>query len=449
MALALGAEGLLAGGIGTWAWAAGLSSASGFLLLAAGAAFVGSGLLLATRRSRPRPTRPAALLGAVGVWGALAVGGFVPFWEAGADPFDALFDSVSAVTTTGHWSSPDAAADPALVLWRAGLQWTGGLATLLLAAAVFLPAGLGGSATPGAGGSSGATGRPAFADIAAVYAALTVLCALLLAVSGADAFESLLYAASAIATGGDPRGPPSSLPGPGGAVVLSLFMLAGALWFPGSPDRFRPAPAALLRSPETSLLAGLLVAGIAFAWLVVPDTGLVDSLFVTASLLSTSGIVTDPRDAAITPLLALAVIGGSVAGAAGGIRLRRARLLGAVLWNELNRGAQPHEVRTLRYGGKTTEPGLVPALFAFAVLWFGACAALAVLLSITGLATEDAILGAVAALTNTGPGMSTLVGGAAAPEDSFGRAVLMAGMLLGRLEVIVLVAVASPSFWTR
>ena len=450
LALALGTEGLLAGLVGTWAWFAGLPSAGGFLLLAAGTVFVSGGVLLATRRRGHGWTRRTALLSAAATWGALAVGGLVPFWVAGAEPYAALFDSVSAVTTTGHWSPRSVGADPALVLWRAVLQWTGGLATLLLAAVVFLPAGLGGAAPAGTGAAAdGPFARAAFRGITGTYAALTALCMFLLGAGGTGAFDSVLYGLSAIATGGDPRGYPSPVPGAGTHVILGIFMLAGALWFPGRPDRRRPSLTALVRSRETLLLAALTAAGVGFAWLVVPGTGLVDGFFLTASLISTSGIVTEARDGAATPLLALAVIGGSVAGAAGGLRLRRAWLLGAIIWNELNRGARPHEVRTLRDAGRAAEPGLVPALFAFAVLWFSACAALAALLSVTGVRAEDAILGAVAALTNTGPGMFTLVGAAAGPADSLGAAVLMAGMLLGRLEVIALVAVLSPSFWPR
>lgn len=451
LALALGTEGLLAGLVGIWAWYAGLPSAGGFLLLAAGTVFVSGGVLLATRRRGHDWTRRTALLSAAASWGALSIGGLVPFWVAGAEPYAALFDSVSAVTTTGYWSPQSAGADPALVLWRAVLQWIGGLATLLLAAVVFLPAGLGGAAPAVTGAAAGGSpfARSAFRGITGSYALLTVLCMFLLGSGGAGALDSVLYALSAIATGGDPKGYPSLVPGAGTQMILGIFMLVGALWFPGRPDRHRPSLTALTRSRETLLLAALMTAGIGFGWLVVPETGLVDSFFLTASLISTSGIVTEARDPAVTPLLALAVIGGSVAGAAGGLRLRRAWLLGAIIWNELNRGAQPHEVRTLRYAGRPAEPGLIPALFAFAVLWFSACAGLAALLSVTGVSAEDAILGAVAALTNTGPGMSTLVGATAGPADSFGTAVLMAGMLLGRLEIIALVAVLSPSFWTR
>jgi len=134
LALALGAEGLLAGVVGFWAWIAGLPSAGGFLLLTTGALFVSGGTLLATRSRGRSLTRKTALLSAAAIWGALSIGGLVPFWVAGADPYAALFDSVSAVTTTGYWSFQVGGADPALVLWRAVLQWIGGLTTLLLAA---------------------------------------------------------------------------------------------------------------------------------------------------------------------------------------------------------------------------------------------------------------------------------------------------------------------------
>ena len=330
-----------------------LPSAGGFLLLAAGTVFVSGGVLLATRTRGHDWTRRTALLSAVAIWGALSIGGMVPFWVAGAEPYAALFDSVSAVTTTGYWSPPPDGADPALVLWRAVLQWTGGLATLLLAAVVFLPAGLGGAAPaiPGAAAEGNPFGRVSFRGITGTYAALTVLCAFLLGLGGTGVLDSVLYALSAIATGGDPKGAPSSVPGAGPHVILGLFMLIGALWFPGGAFRHRLSLRALVRSRETLLLAALVTTGIGFAWLVVPEVGLIDSFFVTASLISTSGIVTGSLDPAITPLLVLAVIGGSVAGAAGGLRLRRVWLLGAIIWDELNRGAQPHEVRTLRDDG--------------------------------------------------------------------------------------------------
>lgn len=452
LALALGAEGVLAGLVGGWAWLAGLASADGFLLLSAAAAFASGGLLLATRGRGRSWTRRTALITAAALWGVLALGGLVPFWAAGADPYAALFDSVSAVTTTGHWRpNVEGAHDSALLLWRALLQWIGGLTTILLAAVVFLPAGLGGADTVVPGSTAGGSpfARSMFSGITAAYTALTVICLFVLGAGGLGAFDGVLYALSAIATGGDPRGYPATSFAPGTQFVLAIFMLAGALWFPGSRTRFRPSVGALVRGRETRLLIALMVVGAGFAWIVVPNVDLTESLFLAASLVSTSGIVTEARDASATPLLVLAVIGGSVAGAAGGLRLRRVWLISAVIWNELNRGAQPHEVRTLRYGGKPTERGVVSALFAFAVLWFSACAGLASLLAVSGLTAEDAILGAVASLTNTGPGMATLVGVSASPADLFGMAVLMAGMLLGRFEVIALVAVLSPSFWIR
>ncbi len=450
LALALGAEGLLSGAVGIWAVAKGIESAPGFLLLATGACFVSGGLLLATRKRGQHWSRRTALINAVAVWGVLALGGLVPFWSAGAELHLALFDSVSAVTTTGYWSSPGGnPADPAILLWRALLQWTGGLVTLLVAAILILPVGLGGANNPQPATSAGDnTIDPSIVQrIGATYAALTALCLVLLYATGTTALDSSLYALSAIATGGDPRGYPGAVAGSDTSlVVLALFMLAGALWLPHGRIRLRSILAALARSSETILLVALLVAGTGFAWLAVPSTSLINGFVFSASLVSTSGIGLDTRDVAITPLLILAVIGGSVAGAAGGLRLRRVWLLGSIIWNEFNRGFQPHEVRVLRHEGRPVDSATVSALFAFAVLWFTACACLAAVLSVTGLTAEDAVLGAVAALTNTGPGMATLVG-ADGPAGSLGTAAVMVGMLLGRLETIGLIAILAPSFW--
>ncbi len=455
VALALVLEGVLALIVGAWSFTAQFPSTDGFVLLAVLTIFGGGGLLLATRKAGSSSRRGSGLVGAVTVWIALACTGAIPFWAAGADPLDGLFDAVSSITTTGVWSNASSLPpDPAIVLWRAVLQWGGGLVTIIIAVVIFLPMGLGGTGEAGRSSLAGPVRRRetsvelAF-RIALTFVIFTLACLVLLLVAGLDGESALLYGLSAVATGGDPRGTPSMGFTPAVETILAIFMFAGATSFFLHRAGFAGTPGRYLASREIRLFVSLVLAGTAFAFFVLLDTGLSRSFFLSVSMATTSGIVPDAGGAEAAPLLLLALIGGSVASAAGGIHLRRASLLLRMILTEIRRLLIPHGVSTLKYGSSTVDGVVGQALLGFIVIWAATLLTATVLLSATGIKFEQAILGATAALTSTGPGMITIVGDDPLVFGAAGKTVLIVTMLLGRLEVMALLVTLSPSFWRR
>ncbi|MGP1275130.1 MAG: potassium transporter TrkG, partial [Caulobacterales bacterium] len=193
--------------------------------------FLGGASLAATHSLNRRVSAPAALRLLILGWltGPLIA---APAFSAVSDGWiEAVFEAVSALTTTGATLTEPDSMPRSLVVWRSMLQWLGGLATLVLAVTVLAGlddrrAGLRRSSllTIESGDLFSNLGR-ALLRLGAVYSALTVIGFIALAFAGASTFEALSLALSAVSTGGYvPRGGelPEWLPWPAIGVLAAL-----------------------------------------------------------------------------------------------------------------------------------------------------------------------------------------------------------------------------------
>ena len=187
----------------------------GFALTAVLSGALGGGLVAAGRRQRGGPSSSAPLMAAA--WLAAAALAAVPFVWAGmadgvsettaafADPVNALFESMSGLTSTGLTVASDASALPrSLQWWRSVLQWAGAIGVLYLAVGLADP----GAAYDDHGGLSdemsvdALSGRHAVRDVWAVYSAYTVASVAAFWAAGMPAWEALNHGLTGIATGG-------------------------------------------------------------------------------------------------------------------------------------------------------------------------------------------------------------------------------------------------------
>ncbi len=433
--------------------------------------FAGGALIIATQGERPLPRRREIFLMALLIWLLVPAFGALPFYFIGVVPgiTDAYFEAVSGFTTTGATvlSQLDI-IERSVLLWRALLQWLGGLSAVLLAMVVLTPYDAGGmqlfrSAVPHGERLSGPNHlRQALATMSWVYVGLTALCAALLWAVEMPAFDAVCHALSTLSTGGFSTrdGSLAAFANPLAEAVIAVFMLVGAINFTLHWAVLSGRGSGALRQdpelPPLLILAAVAALAIVAALMLGGSHGplpaLRHGLFATLSMLTTTGYYSQApvNWPLFVPLLLilLVLLGGCSGSSAGGLKIFRGFLLLKLGQRELARLSHPHGVVPVAYGGHVIDDGAKLAIWSFFFTYLFGLALLSLLLAGLGLEMADATTAAAAALANAGPALALLPG--AALYESMPDAVkwvLLAGMLLGRLEFFVIFVLASPRHW--
>jgi len=423
-------------------------------------AFVGAGLVLVSmsvpRRRLARSGFRELVLALALFWLAVPCLAAVPFLGRGLSFADGWFEAVSALTTTGAWlSEPFARATASGMVYRASLQWVGGLASLATAAAVFVRPEFIGIQPPvppfsrGKGDSYLRAFVEAMKTFAPVYASLTLLSYAGFIFAGVPVLQAATLALSFMATGGFAPAPGGiESYGPSAVAVGCVTMAMGAINFVfiarwalqgrgrliGTHDRESLA-FVLLILPLALLFWLSLGAG---DWSKIPP-----QIGNAISLLSTSGFLVGETPA-LTPLLVTAVIGGAAVSTAGGIKLLRWLITfqraGQELWQLTHPGGIKRKERALLF-----EFGVWIHTIAFTIV----LAALVLTVAFFGYDLELAAATAVAVVTNAGP-LVAAVPNATTDFILFAeplRLLLAVGMIAGRLELVLLLLLFDREFW--
>lgn len=443
-------------------------------------AFVGTALLLLAvggilTRLRPKGrsvyNREGFAIVALS-WIALSFFGALPFWFSGAIPslLDACFETVSGFTTTGSSILTNVEAMPmGLLFWRSFIVWVGGMGVLVFFLAIA------GGATRREEGSyhivraeaPGPTvgklvpkmGRSA-AILYLIYVVLTLVLILLLVVGGMPLFDSVTTAFATAGTGGFSVRSASLaaydsyyLQG-----VVSVFMAVFGVNFSVYYLLLLGQVSKAARNEELRLYLGILAAAtLAVAVNVLPLfeniwQALHHSLFQVSSIITTTGFAT--VDFNLWPtfskaiLLLLMVVGGSAGSTAGGIKVVRLLILGKFFRSGLQKAYYPRSVKVLRMDGKALEDDMLQGVSTYMVSYFFIMAASLLLVFLEGQSLETTLSAVLTCLNNVGPGLD-LTGPTAsfAPLAPLSKGVLMADMLIGRLEIFPMLLLFSPSVW--
>jgi trk system potassium uptake protein len=437
--------------------------------------FLGGALLLTPRQGERRAlSLTGALVFAVLAWIAAALAGALPlqFSTLGLSFTDALFESMSGVTSTGATILPRVeAASAGILLWRGMLNWIGGLGFVLFAVAVFPLLRIGGMQLfqsdsfdrPEKLGPSG--GRLA-ASIGAVYAAFTALGAVALMAAGLPGFDAAVHAMTAISTGGFSTRDASvgAFAGPAVPWVLTALMVAGSLPFVLYIEAIRRGPRRLFADSQVrwffAALAGaalVLFAWLAFARGMPPGRAATESVFAVASFMTGTGFVTaDLANWGGFPLMLLFLlmfVGGCAGSTTCGIKIFRFQVASAVGWAQVRRLVEPNGVFVPYYNRQPvpdeTATSIMGYFLLFLLSYFALAFGLAALMPKLGL--DAALSGAATLIANVGPAFGRDIGPggnfAAFPDPA--KWLATAGMLLGRVEIVTLYALAVPAFWRR
>ena len=406
----------------------------------------------------------------------------IPLYEVSAAGqfIDAYLDIVSTVTTTGLPVFAPGSLSETLVIWRVNLGWASGFLIWVFAWSIFAPLNLGGFEHLGARGEAmtqtqnarQTTGRlPAekfwseALRLGPVYLWITLAAALALLIVSGDPSYALLRAMATIATFGIEIPEHSGAGGVGGEVILALVMLFALSRSTFSTVFARARKWRVTEDPELRVAAGLVL--VATLVLIGQGARYVEGLgahlelvwgafFTSLSYLTTTGLASDSLPVGLVNLdpveiilVALAMIGGGVATTAGGIKLLRVFILTGHSRAEVNRLIAPSQVMSGQIESRSHDHHSAMLACVFLVLFILVMGAITLALTVAGSPVKDSLYLTLATVTNTGPllptgsGAETLV--MSLPTQA--KMILAAAMVLGRLEVLALLALLNPDIY--
>ena len=444
-----------------------------FVIAAAGTFLVGFLCARASREHRRELKSRDGFLLLVIAWLALALSAAVPLRLAIAQlSFShALFEAMAGLTTTSSTVLRGLDELPrAINLWRAELQWMGGLGVISVAMAVLPLLGVGGMQVYRAqatGPIKDSKLTPRFNRTAqslwVIYVGLTVACGLALWLAGMTPFDALCHALTCLSLGGFSTHDANIgfYASPKIEAVIAVFMFIGAINVATHFTAWRGKNLRVyLRDPEVRALVVILLAsfGIVAGFLYANDVyptfwrALRYGGFNVLSMATDCGFFSANFD--LWPLFAplwmlmLSCLCASAGSTGGGIKMLRTLILFRQSGREIYALVHPAAVRTLKVGDQVVPERAVFSVLGFIHLYTMIIILLTFLLILSGMDFVSAMSAIFSTFNNAGPGLGSVGPGVGyASLDSFQAWVCIASMLVGRLEILVLLVPLTPAFW--
>ena len=404
-------------------------------------------------------------------WVMVALFGSLPFVLSTQDfTFsEAFFESMSGITTTGATIISDLDSSPkSILLWRAIMQWLGGIGIVVMAITILPLLKVGGMQLfKMEGPDSTEKILPRTVEVAAIiistYIVLTFLCGFFYWVFGMTMFDSVSHAMTTIATGGFSTHNDSIgfFKNPNIEIVASIFIILGSIPFISYLKFAQGNRKVFFNDVQIKGLIYLLVISITvmffYLMFISYESSLLDKIRVSSfnviSILSGTGYVTDDFGLwgkfSLVFFLLLMFIGGCAGSTACGIKIFRLQMLLIFLKNQIQKLISPNSVIITKYNNQKISDNFINSVIIFIFTFLFIFLIMAMLLSITGLDFITSISGAASSISNVGPGLGDIIGPngnyQAIPDIS--KWILSIGMLLGRLELFAVLVLFFPSFW--
>jgi trk system potassium uptake protein TrkH len=404
-------------------------------------------------------------------WIAVAFFGSIPFFlsDLNFSFSDSFFESMSGITTTGSSVIADLDKSPkSLLLWRAIMQWLGGVGIIVMAITVLPLLKVGGMQLFRAESSDRPEKiLPRTTQVASIiistYLILTILCAFFYKIFGMNFFDSIAHAMTTIATGGFSTHNESIgyFKNSNIEVIATIFIILGSIPFISYLKFIKGNKKIFFEDVQIKGLIYLFILStlIMFLYLLFNnnDELLIEKIriasFNVVSILSGTGYVTNDFSLwgkfPLIFFLFLMFIGGCAGSTACGIKIFRFQLLFLFINNQIKKIIYPNSVFILKYNNQKITDNYMNSVIVFVFAYLFIFILMAMLLSITGLDFLSAISGAATSISNVGPGLGDVIG----PNGNFksipevSKWILSFGMLLGRLELFAVLILFFPSFW--
>ena len=405
-------------------------------------------------------------------WAVLGLGGAIPFMLVDSlkmAPADAIFESMSGLTTTG--ATVIVGLDylpPSILFYRQLLQWLGGMGIIVLAVAILPMLGVGGmqlyrAETPGPMKDSKLTPRITETAKALwfIYLSLTVACAAAYFFAGMSLFDAVSHSFSTVAIGGFSTHDLSIgfFDNARVEMICVLFMFLSGINFSLHFLSWRTRSIFhYFKDSEFQTYLFLLTCVCLVCWIGLTLTNyerdfvqsLRLSLFQAVSIGTTTGYTTSAFQVwpGFLPLLLLfaSFVGGCAGSTGGGIKVIRCLLLYKQGMREIHRLIHPSAVMTIKMGGRPVHGRVVDAVWGFFATYVAVFAILLLSMMSVGLDQVTAFSAVAACLNNLGPGLGD-VSYHYGELSGVAKLILSFAMLLGRLEIFTLFVLFTPAFW--
>lgn len=421
--------------------------------------------------SAPLSRRQAFLL-MNSAWFTLSIFGSLPFHLSTIDMSitDSIFESISGLTTTGATVIEDLDHTPAgILLWRALLQWVGGISIILMALTVLPFLKVGGMDIFKSELTSDNKALPRTAErakqIVLIYAFLTFLCAIGYMAADMEFFDAVTHAMTTISTGGfsNYNGSFMHYNNPALELIAVVFMLLGGIPFILFLSAAKQGSLRTIwQDSQVKVFVSLvIVTTIILTMHFYFSMGMSHLYAIRLAIFNTASIITGTGffntnyavwgPFATTILLFLMVIGGCAGSTTGGIKIFRFQVLYIIVVGQLQKLVYPNSVTILRYNKHPLPEDSPMSIMGFFFIFAFSFLLIAIGLSITGLDFTASFSGAIASISNVGPGLGDVIGPMGNYEslNNSAKVMLSFGMILGRLELFIVLVMLSPHFWRQ
>jgi trk system potassium uptake protein TrkH len=353
-------------------------------------------------------------------------------------------------------------------MWRAIMQWLGGIGVIVMAITVLPLLNIGGMQLFRMESSDTTEKilpktREVTLIISSIYLVLTLACGIAYWLFGMNIFDSIAHSMTTIATGGFSTHSNSFgyFQNPKIEIVAIIFIILGSLPFVAYLKFIKGDKKIFFKDVQIKGLIYILVFSVLlmFLYLLISNNeysfieNLRISTFNIVSILSGTGYVTSDFSLwgkfPLIFFLFLMFIGGCAGSTTCGIKIFRFQILGLFILNQIKKLVYPHGVFSMKYNNEKISNSFMYSIVAFVFLYFLIFFILTVLLSLNGLDFITALSGSASAISNVGPGLGEIIGpnGNYSNLPNFSKLSLSLGMLLGRLELFAVLVLFFPSFW--
>lgn len=436
--------------------------------------FAGLGFLTAFRDCMAPISRRAAFLLPINVFVFLPFFASLPFiFSPHYESFAwAYFEAVSALTTTGASVILDPSVlGQSILLWRGLLEWIGGYFTILIALSVLSFLNVGGMqllklTLPHGSGQGLLSQMGVYAKaLMPIYAGLTIISLLLLTLSGENWLDALIISFTLTGTGGFTIYADGQVlhNNPTGELIVAFVLLVASASMVGMFNVIRSKRVQTTDRKEPMYLVLFTLIG-AILFFNANKTGVASgdfleqmrvAFFQAATSISTSGFNSEGTvinsSASILIIILLLLIGGMSTSSTGGVKIMRIIILFRHAGRELKRLAHKHDATTISFDDKTVVESDVATVW---LLFFATVLALgfsSLLFSLMGYNLHDSLGIAVSSLMNAGPAVYSLApsfdGYQVMPSGGFELVIVL--MILGRMEIVFILALLSKRFWVH
>tara|TARA_B100001093_G_scaffold424542_1_gene417747 strand:- start:213 stop:1661 length:1449 start_codon:yes stop_codon:yes gene_type:complete len=431
---------------------------------------VGGSLVITNRNIELKISTKEAFVITVLSWFLLAILCSTPFiyTQSNLNIFDALFESMSGITTTGATVLNGLDDLPkGILIWRALLQWLGGIGIVVIALFILPFLRIGGMQLFHLEGDDPYDKflpkiSSVISKIVIIYLILTIILFGLYYVNGMTLFDAVAHSFTTISTGGFSTHDQSFAYFENYSILLIaiVFMILGSFPFLVLAQTSIKNPFAAFKDHQVKIFLLVLLISIFLIYFFAQNyligselKKLITIAFNTISIISGTGFISENFEGwgnyASTLFLILMFIGGCAGSTTGGLKIFRFQILLKFIVIHLKKMLQPHAVIASQFNGRKIQDSTYESVMSFFFIYILTFAMSALLLSFSGLDFLTCFSAAASAISNVGPGLGEVIGpdGNYNSFSNYSKVVLIFTMFLGRLEMLTILVLFLPSFW--